>query len=338
MIFLVFLVIRPFIGALLASVFLAYIFYPIYKWFNKHINVKWLSALLVSLIVILILVLPLFFVLNTLTREAYVSYITSKQKILGVGDMLKNCPNNNSLCNFVSYIGDFLDEPKVKYQLQTTVERLTSYIIDSASNLVFSIPRFILNFFVMVFVMFYLFKDGPMFISHVQRLLPLKDIYKRHLFEKFGKVTHAILYGHIVVAVIQGFLGGIGFFLFGVNSPLIWGIIMAFAALIPFIGTGLVWFPPALLRIVNGVLTGDKFMTLGGVLFMLYGLLIVSSIDNIIRPKIIGDRAKVHPTLILVGVLGGIYLLGVVGLIVGPLILALFITFVKAYEKDKFGK
>jgi predicted PurR-regulated permease PerM len=338
MIFLVFLVIRPFIGALLASVFLAYIFYPIYKWFNKHIKVKWLSALLVSLIVILILVLPLFFVLNTLTREAYVSYITSKQKILGVGDMLKNCPNNNSLCNFVSYIGDFLDEPKVKYQLQTTVERLTSYIIDSASNLVFSIPRFILNFFVMVFVMFYLFKDGPMFISHVQRLLPLKDIYKRHLFEKFGKVTHAILYGHIVVAVIQGFLGGIGFFLFGVNSPLIWGIIMAFAALIPFIGTGLVWFPPALLRIVNGVLTGDKFMTLGGVLFMLYGLLIVSSIDNIIRPKIIGDRAKVHPTLILVGVLGGIYLLGVVGLIVGPLILALFITFVKAYEKDKFGK
>jgi predicted PurR-regulated permease PerM len=297
-----------------------------------------LSAFLVSLLIILILILPLFLVLNTLTREAYVSYITSKQKILSVGDMLKDCPAENAMCNLISFVGDFLDEPKVKYHLQNTVEKVTSYIIDSASELVFSIPKFVLNFFVMIFVIFYLFKDGKKIIKHIKKLLPLRDIYKRHLFEKFGKVTYAIVYGYIVVAILQGILGGIGFFLFGVNSPLIWAIIMAFAALVPFVGTGLVWFPPALIKLINGILAGDAMITFGGALFIMYGLVIISGIDNVVRPKIIGDKAKVHPALILVGVLGGISLLGVVGLVVGPIILALFITFLKAYERDKSKK
>ncbi len=332
---LVFIVIRPFITALLGSIFLAYLFYPLYRLFNKKIKSKTVCSLTVSLIIILLLLVPLFFVLNTLTKEAYVTYLTSKQKILSMGDMLKDCPKGNSFCSIITPLGTFLDDPKVKFHLNDNIEKVTSYIIDSASALVFSIPRFILNFFVMIFVMFYLFKDGPKVLSNLRRVLPLRDIYKRHLFEKFGKTTHAIVYGHIVVAIIQGILGGIGFFIFGVNSPIIWGIVMVFAALIPFIGTGFVWFPPAFIRLLNGISTGDSSMITGGVLFMLYGIIIISSLDNIIRPKIIGKKAKVHPVLILIGVLGGIYLLGFVGLIVGPLILALFVTFIEAYEKDK---
>lgn len=338
MIWLVFLVIRPFIATLLGSVFLSYLFYPLYKWVNKKIKNKNVSALIVSIIVILLLLVPLFFVLNTLTKEAYITYLTSKQKILSVGDMLKNCPEENSFCGFVNYVGDFLDDPKVKYHLQNTVERVTSYIIDSASTLVFSIPKFILNFFVMIFTMFYLFKDGPVLLDNLKRVLPLRDIYKRHLFEKFNKVTFAIVYGYIVVAIMQGILGGIGFFIFGVNSPVIWGIVMVFAALIPFIGTGIIWFPPALIKLISGISAGDSGMIIGGVLFMLYGILIISSLDNILRPRIIGKKAKVHPVLILIGVLGGLHLFGFVGLIAGPLIFALFVTFIQAYERDKKRK
>jgi len=338
MIWLVFLVLKPFIGALLGSVFLSYLFYPVYKWVKKKVKSKNVASLIVSFIVILVLLVPLFFVLNTLTKEAYVTYLTSKQKILSVGDMLKNCPEGGPFCGFINYVGEFLDDPKVKYHMQNTVEKVTSYIIDSASTLVFSIPKFVLNFFVMIFTMFYLFKDGPAVLNNLKRVLPLKDIYKRHLFEKFNKVTFAIVYGHIVVAIIQGIVGGIGLFIFGVTSPIIWGIVMIFAALIPFIGTGIVWFPPALLKLFNGLATGDSRAIVGGVLFMLYGILIISSLDNILRPRIIGKRAKVHPVLILVGVLGGIYLLGFVGLIAGPLIFALFVTFIKAYERDKNGK
>ncbi len=338
MVTLVFLVIRPFISALLASVFLAYLFYPVYRWFKKRVKNENVASLIVSIIIILLLLAPLFFVLNTLTKEAYVSYLTSKQKLLTVGDFFKNCPEENPLCSFVNYIGDFLDEPKVKFHLQNTVEKVTSYIIDTASNLVFSIPRFVLNFFVMVFTLFYLFKDGPKVIGDLKRVLPLRDVYKRHLFDKFGKVTFAIVYGHMVVALIQGFLGGIGFFIFGVSSPVIWGIVMAFAALIPFIGTGIVWLPAALFKLFGGISTGNSSEILGGVLFILYGMILISSVDNVLRPKIISNKAKVHPVLILVGVLGGLYLIGTVGAVVGPLVLALFVTFVRAYERERNSK
>lgn len=338
MIGLVFLVIKPFISALLASVFLSYLFYPIYKWVKRKVKNENIASIVVSFIIILLLLAPLFFVLNTITREAYVGYLTSKQKLLTIGDFFKNCPEDNPLCGFISYIGDFLDEPKVKYHLQNTVEKVTSYIIDNVSNLVFSIPKFVLNFFVMVFTMFYLFKDGPMILRNLRRVLPLKDIYKRHLFEKFGKVTYAIVYGHIVVAIIQGILGGIGFFIFGISSPIIWGIVMAFAALIPFIGTAIVWLPAALFKLFGGISANNTGEIIGGILFVLYGIILISSVDNVVRPKIIGDKAKVHPVLILVGVLGGLYFLGTVGAVVGPLVLALFVTFIKAYETEKYRK
>ena len=338
MITLAFLVMKPFISALLASVFLAYMFHPIYRWVKEKIKSENAAAIIISVIIIVLLLAPLFFVLNTLTKEAYVSYLTSKQKLLTMGDFFNNCPDENPLCGFISYIGDFLDEPKVKYHLQNTLERVTSYIIDTASDLVFSIPRFVLNFFVMIFSLFYLFKDGPGVISDLKRILPLRDVYKRHLFDKFGKVTFAIVYGYMVIALLQGFLGGLGFFIFGVSSPIIWGIVMAFAALIPFVGTGIVWLPAALFKLFSGISAGNPSEIWGGILFILYGLILISSIDNVIRPKIISNRAKVHPVLILVGVLGGLALIGPIGAVAGPLILALFITFVRAYEQERYPK
>lgn len=310
-----------------------------YRWFKKKVKNENAASLIVSFIVVLLLLLPLFFVLNTLTKEAYISYLTSKQKLLGIGDLFKNCdPLKNQLCGLINYIGNFLDEPQVKYHLQNTIEKVTSYIIDSASNLVFSIPKLVLNFFVMVFTLFYLFKDGPAILGDLKRVLPLRDVYKRHLFDKFGKVTFAIVYGHIVVAIMQGIIGGIGFFIFGIHSPIIWGIVMAFAALIPFIGTAIVWLPAALFKLIGGISAGKSGEIIGGILFILYGIILISSLDNVIRPKIIGDKAKVHPVSILVGVLGGLYLLGPVGIIVGPLILALSVTFVRAYERDRMVK
>ncbi|MBW2975473.1 AI-2E family transporter, partial [Candidatus Woesearchaeota archaeon] len=173
MIGLVFLVIRPFIGSLLASIFLCYLFYPLYIWVKKKVKNRNIASLLVSFFIIIILLVPLFFVLNTLTREAYVSYLTSKQKLLTAGKFFKECPENNPLCGLISYIGNFLDEPKVKYHMENTIEKVTSYVADSASNLIFSIPKFILNFFVMVFTLFYLFKDGPEMISNIKSILPL---------------------------------------------------------------------------------------------------------------------------------------------------------------------
>ncbi|MEA2036235.1 MAG: AI-2E family transporter, partial [Nanoarchaeota archaeon] len=310
-----------------------------YKWVKKGVKNENIASLIVSILAVLLLIIPLFFVLNTITKEAYVGYLLSKQKMLEAGNLLDSCdPLVNPACKPIEYVGNFFSDSKVRYHLENTIERVTSYIVDTASNLVFSIPKFILNFFVMIFTMFYLFKDGAKAFKDLRKLLPLRDVYKQHLFEKFGKVTYAIVYGYVVVAIIQGVFGAIGFFIFGIQSPIIWGIVMAFAALIPFLGTGIIWIPAALIKLFNGILAGNSSEIIGGVLFILYGTIIISGIDNILRPKIIGDKAKVHPVLILTGVLGGLFLFGFIGAIVGPLVLALFATFIKAYEKDKASK
>ncbi|MBW2989554.1 AI-2E family transporter [Candidatus Woesearchaeota archaeon] len=338
MMVIVFLIIKPFVGALLASIFLCYLFYPVYRWVRKKVRNKNIASMITTLLVILILILPLFFVLNTLTKEAYVSYLTSKQKLLAMGEMFQNCPQENPFCGLIGYIGDFLNEPQVKYHLESTLGKVTSYIIDHISDMVFSIPKFVLNFFVTIFTLFYLFKDGPKIIGDLKRILPLKDIYKRHLFDRFGNVTFAVIYGYILVSVVQGIVGGIGFFIFGVSSPMIWGFVMIFAAMIPFIGTAIIWLPPAILKLFGGIASNNSHEVIMGLLFLLYGVVLISSIDNVLRPKIISKKARVHPVLILVGVLGGLYLLGTIGVVVGPLVLVLFVTFIGAYERERRSK
>ncbi len=158
----------------------------------------------------------------------------------------------------------------------------------------------------------------------------IKDIYLRNLVR-----LHLLIYGYVVVALIQGLLGAFGFFIFGIHSPIFWGIVMTITALIPFIGTAIVWLPFALIKLFNGILANNTNEIIGGILFILYGTIIISGIDNVLRPKIIGDKAKVHPILILVGVLGGLSLFGFIGVVIGPLILALFVAFLTAYEENK---
>ncbi len=331
-----FLVVKPFLVAILTSIVFSYIFYPIYVKINKRIKHRNISALIVCIIMIVLFLLPLFFVLNMVSREAYINYLLSKQKFAQMQKFIIECNENtidNKACSVFGFFIRFFDEPKVRYHLENTMNNISSYIIDSVSSLIFSIPWFVLNFFVVIFISFYLLKEGPEIFYLLKKILPLNEVYKKHLFEKFGETTFAIVYGYILVAIIQGILGGIGFVIFGIGSPLLWGIAMTFAALIPFLGTALIWLPAAIFKLVNGVLINSPKEIIGGVLLTLYGTIIISGIDNILRPKIIGNKAKVHPIFILVGVLGGLKLLGFPGVFVGPLILALFITFLKVYER-----
>ena len=148
-------------------------------------------------------------------------------------------------------------------------------------------------------------------------------------------MLHAIVYGSIVVALIQGTLGGIGFWIVGIPSPILWGILMSLFALIPMVGTGIIWVPASLGMAAYGYLSGDTVMVWKAIGLFIYGVFVIAGIDNVLKPKIIGERAHVHPVIILLGVLGGLKFFGIVGFAVGPLILAIFITFLEIYEYEK---
>jgi len=317
---------------------LVYTLYPIYKLINKKIKNKNLASLIATIIVIFLIVIPIFFVLNTVSREAYFLYLTSKQKVF-TGDFFggKCIEESNDLgCGIANYFKTLFSDPKTKYYWDTTIKKATDFFVEHLSSFLFSIPILILNFFIMIFVTFFFFRDGNLVVKKVEDLLPLKTAHKKSVFAKFNDVTFAVIYGSIIIAVIQGALGGIGFFAVGINSPLTWAIIMMFFALMPYVGATVIWLPAALFLMFSGYMESNTLIIVKGILLVLYGVFIIGLADNFLKPKIIGDKAGVHPVLVLLGVLGGLKFFGFIGIIVGPVLLALLVTFIKIYEEEKY--
>ena len=330
-----FLIIKPFLTAVLTGIIFSYIFYPVYLRINKKIPNKNFSSLITSALVIVIITLPLFFMLNTISKEARTIYIFSRQKMISESFITECQPADKSLCIINNYISEKADDPQLRYYFDTTVKEATTKITDTISNILFSIPIFILHLFIVLFVMFFLFKDGKIFVDKIERILPLKGKYRNHVFKKLNDMAYAVVYGSIIIAIIQGTLGGIGFLIFGLPSPLLWGLIMIFTALIPYIGSSVIWFPASLILLFNGYVNMETTLVIKGILLMLYGIFVVGTIDNILKPKIIGNKGGLHPVLVLLGVVGGLNFLGFVGIIVGPIILAMLVTFIKIYEEEK---
>jgi predicted PurR-regulated permease PerM len=330
-----FIIVKPLLTAVLTGIVLSYIFYPVYKKLNLTLKSRNLSSLIVTLIVILVITMPLFFILNTISKEAYTTYLLSRQK-LSANNILGECqPADNTICRSVNYFAAKANEPQIKYYIETTLKEATNKVTHSISQILFTIPIYLLHIFVVIFVMFFLFRDGEVLINKVEKILPLKEKDRIVVFKRLNDMSYAVVYGSIIIAVIQGALGGIGFFIFGLPSPIIWAIVMTFAALIPYVGSTIIWLPTALLMILNGYIDSETGMIVKGILFMLYGAFIISTIDNILKPKIIGDKGGLHPVLVLIGVIGGLNILGFIGIIVGPLILAMFVTFVNIFEEEK---
>ena len=330
-----FMIIKPFLTAILAGIIFSYIFYPLYLRIYKKIANKNVASLITSSLVILMIILTLFFLLNIVSKEAYTTYLLSRQKVVS-GQFISECqPADKSVCKTLNYFADKANDPRVKYYFDTTVKGVTTKITESISNILFSIPIFLLDIFIILFVMFFLLKDGEVFVDKVERIMPLKGEYREHVFKKLNDMAYAVIYGSIIIAIIQGTLAGLGFFIFGLPSPLLWGTVMMFASLIPYIGSSIVWFPASLILIFEGYINLETNLIIKGILLIIYGIFVVGTIDNILKPKIIGSKGGLHPVLVLLGVVGGLKFLGFVGVIVGPIILAMLVTFINIYEEEK---
>lgn len=333
-----FLVIKPFLGAILVSLVLAYIFHPVYRLLNKKIKNKNIAAFIVTILIVLLIIAPLFFILNTVSREAYSLYLNSKQKIFTEDIFISGCSGESpSLrCSITDYFEGLLSDPKTKFYIDDTIKKATDFFIGNISGFLFSIPAKVLNFFIILFVTFFFFRDGDLLVKKIEKLLPLKEGHKKKVFARFNNVAFAVIYGSILVAIIQGSLGGIGFFAVGIKSPLVWAVIMMLFSLVPYVGSTVIWLPAALILVLSGYIESDSFIMLKGILLIVYGTFIIGLADNFLKPKIIGARANVHPVLVLLGVLGGLKFFGFIGILVGPVLLALLVAFVEVYEEEKY--
>jgi predicted PurR-regulated permease PerM len=186
------------------------------------------------------------------------------------------------------------------------------------------VSSFLIAFLFTLLSLYYLFKDGERLFNGLKGILPIPPRERDLLIDRFRDMVNATIFGGLLIALIQGVLGGMAFWVLGIASPLLWGTAMALFSFIPLGGTALIWIPAALLLIIQGAVAK-------GIILLAIGVFIISSVDNLLRPLVVGVQTHIHPLLLFFTVIGGLQAFGMIGIITGPLIASLCLTLIEIY-------
>ncbi len=314
------------IPVLLAAVFTA-LFYPMYEKLLAVTRQKaGLSALICCVVLLLGLLVPVYILADSISREALAFYESAEQKIreiIAQGDAGLWGDIKNSV--WVKRLG--LDEVDWQAELQNFAKTAGSTLLNFLNKTSASTFDLVTNLFVTLFTMYYFFKEGAGLIQRLKFLTPLDEVYEDALILRFAAVSKATIKGTLVIALVQGVLGGLTLWLFGVTSPLLWGMVMVILSIIPMVGAWLVLYPIAFVQILIG-------NTWEGIAIFLIGALLIGNVDNLLRPKLVGRDAGMHDLMIFFSTLGGISVFGVMGFIIGPVLAALFLTVLDIYAVE----
>lgn len=313
-------VLLPFYGAVFWAVILAIIFNPLQRTLQRRVRNRNFAALGSLLVCMVIAVLPVILIAMSLVQEVTGLYqrISSGQLDFGAyAEQIRQAlPSfaQDSLNRF-----GMTDFDSIRDRLSEGALAGSQFIANRALNIGQNTFQFVINFFVMLYLLFFFFRDGAQLARRIRDAVPLEESRKRQLFAKFTTVVRATVKGNVIVALTQGALGGLAFWFFDIQGALLWAVLMAVLSLLPAVGAGLVWGPVAVYFLVSGAV-------LEGVALTVYGILVIGLVDNILRPILVGKDTKMPDYVILISTLGGMALLGLNGFVIGPLIAALFMA------------
>jgi predicted PurR-regulated permease PerM len=323
----------PFAGAILWGVLLSIIFAPVYQlllaWIPRWRNVA--SGATVLLIAVLV-VLPM-----TLVAAALVQEVSGLVGRFQSGELDVRRPLSDVRSSLPESAANLLTQfestslPAVRDRLSTALVEGGQFIARQAVSIGKVTGEFLLNVFVMLYLLFYLLRDGGTLLTFIRRAIPLSPEHQQVLFSRFTATVRGTIKGDIVVGLAQGTLGGLIFWVLGMGTPVLWGAVMAVLSLLPAFGTGLVWVPAGIYLL----LTGSVWR---GVVLLVFGALVISTIDNVLRPVLVGKDVKMPSYVVLVSTLGGIAVFGVNGFVIGPLLAVLFLTAWEMYLQVSGGQ
>jgi predicted PurR-regulated permease PerM len=314
---------RDYLFPIFWAIVVAIVFYPTYLNIHKSFKERTaLAALTTVAIIVIMVVIPLSIIGSLVVQESLSLYQeVSEGKQLSGLNLLER---TSALSVYLEPLGVAPEE------VQTRLSNWTAGALSSLSQslLVFSQSTFsfLISTIVTVYLLFFMFKDGTKMQRILYHYMPLGDTNEKQLLERFVSTTKAVVKGTIVIAILQGVLGGIAFAIAGVSAPTLWGVAMTLMAIIPAIGPGIIWLPAGIVLL----LTGSVWQ---GVFIILVGALLVSVVDNFLRPILIGRGTKMPDAIILLATLGGLATFGISGFIVGPIIAAFFFSFWSIFEE-----
>lgn len=312
-VYLCWLMMRPFIGVLAWAIVLVIVFYPVHQRLKTRFKHPFWSAFLSCVLVVLLAVLPLTVLTVAVAEELSAALPNLPSQIASVLN-----PETPVLGRVSEWIqGRFgVDISRSEQFMADQLQRSGQFLLGLTFNLAGNIATGIVKAFFVIFTMYYLFRDGEKIVSKLPAALPLEHQQSEAIISRTREVVSASVYGIVVIAVLQGLLGGLAFWVLGIPSPLLWAVLMTFVCMIPVLGSFLVWLPLSLYLIVNGHLTK-------AILLIIWGVFVISMIDNLLRPKWMKNQTRLHELLVFFSVLGGISVFGLLGIVLGPVVLAI---------------
>lgn len=324
-------ILKPFFPALTWAAILATVFYPVYQRSVCYLHRRELASALCCGLLTVAIIIPVVFLLILMTGESVKAY-RSLGNVVASGvpaklTALHNSATYKKLTEKLAQMG--LPAPDLGGAVMRVVRAGSRFLVERSGSLVSGFMNFFLQLFVMLLGLYYLFLHGPHILHELRALIPLRPEYEDRIIQKFKGVVHATFTGSLAVALIQGALGGLGFLIFGIASPLLWGASMALVSLVPVVGTALIWGPVVIFYLLTGsVLKGLLMLGVFGVA--------VGSVDNILKPILIQRGMEIHTLWVFVSVIGGLSVFGFLGLVLGPFLFTILVVLLEIY-KVEFG-
>jgi predicted PurR-regulated permease PerM len=331
--YLGFLLLKPFISGIVFGIILSYMFYPVFQFIYSIIRVEVIAAIAVCFLILLILFVPLFFIGQSVATEGQELINYAQNSLVIPKETCASQPG--AVCRAYSDTLSFLQTPTMSNLTTQVLPMFLNFFLESLKGLVFAIPNVLLQVFIALFLCYYLVRHGKSIVDNIEELLPMRKESRKRLAQQINHTIYGVLYGQIIVAVLQGIIATIGYFVFGIKSPIVLGILTIFFSFVPIFGTGIVWFPIVIMKFFAAFAANDSTGMVMALGLLAWCILLVAPIDNFLKPKIMSDKAKVHPALIMLGVFGGIALFGITGLILGPLILSILYELTRIYIQER---
>jgi predicted PurR-regulated permease PerM len=307
-----------FVLTILLAAILSGLTYPLYVRLNEVFRGRRPLASVVTLLLTLVLVLvPLILILGVVVNQA-IRVTTDIRPVVErfieeptyFAELLQRVPGADRLEPY---------REQILMRAGDAIDAIGAFLVASLSEVTRFTVTFVFHFFILLYTMFFLLMDGPVMLRRVLTYLPLREGEKQQMTERFMSVTRATIKGTLVIGIIQGTMAGLAFWVAGVPNTVFWTVVMVVLSIVPVIGAALVWVPAAIILVASGDV-------LAGVLLAAYCGFVVGSVDNVLRPRLVGRDTKMHDVLILFSTLGGILAFGPVGFILGPILAGLFVT------------
>lgn len=310
---------KPFLQPIISALVLAIAFHPVHIRLHKRIRNANLAALVSTLLVILVIIVPALLIGLAITRELTDTYKTLSERSAEEGGWTPFIMH--LLERPLAWVGKYVDlsEFDLRNALLGRLREISGFLVNFARGMVGNLTSLILNAVIAFFTLFFLFREGNHTRRRLAAAIPLTHEQIEKLFTDISRTITASIYGSLAVALAQGSLTSLAFWVLGLPSPILWGVVTAIFSLIPMVGSGIVWLPAALLLMLSG--SYGK-----GIFLIIFGAAVIGTVDNFIRPYVMSEQADLPTLLLFFALFGGVQEFGIIGLFVGPIVLAVTLS------------